>query len=47
VVVTPLSRWAGSLVKALCSHVPLAKAGMLENSSSTYLGVVGSSVCMC
>lgn len=37
-----LGRWPGSLRQGLCDCAPLAKAGMLDDAPSTYLGVVES-----
>jgi hypothetical protein len=36
----PLGRWPGSLGQGLCGHVPLARAEVLEDASSTYSGPV-------
>jgi hypothetical protein len=37
----PLGRWPQSLGQGLCGPVPLARAGVLEDASSTDLGAVG------
>ena len=36
-----LGRWPASLVQGLRGHAPLARAGVLEDASSTYSGAAG------
>ena len=39
-VFMPLGRWSESLGQGLCGHVPLARTGVLEDTSSAYSGAV-------
>lgn len=41
-VLIPLARWPGSLEQGLCGHTPLFREGVLQDTSSTYSGLVGS-----